>query len=72
MGSAYKIIVFTLLVVGLIFARNGKNNARVEEKKVKSEHYFVKGHSENSNDQVNGKRSHKRRRRVRKPTKGLR
>ena len=73
MGSTYKIIVFALLAVGLVFARNGKNNIRVEEKKVKSEHYWIKGHSENNgNDQINGKRTHKRRRKVRKPTKGLR
>ncbi len=72
MKVAFKIIVLSFFLVGIIFARNGKNNPRVEENKVNSEHYFVKGHSENGNDQVNGERSHKRRRRVRKPTKGLR
>jgi len=74
MGTAYKIIVLALLVVGLVFARSGKNNSsRVEEKKVKGSHYWVKGNSENDGiDQIKGKRSHKRRRKVRKPQKGLR
>ena len=46
---------------------------RLEENKVKSEHYWVKDHSEdNDNNQLNRKRSHKRRRKVRKPSKGLR
>ena len=71
MKVAYKVLVLALLVGGLVFARSGKNNSRVEEKKVKSEHYWVKDHSED-NDQLNRKRSHKRRRKVRKPSKGLR
>ena len=72
MGTAYKIVIFTFLVGGLIFARSGKNNIKIENKKVKSEHHWVKDHSENKDDKINGKRSHKRRRRVRKPVKGLR
>ena len=74
MGTAYKIIVLALLVVGLVFARSGKNNSsRVEEKKVKNKHYLVKDQSGNSNDnKLDRKRSHKRRRKVRKPVKGLR
>jgi hypothetical protein len=72
MGTAYKIFVFTLLVSGLIFARGGKNNIRLDEKK-KSEYYIAKGNSEdNSNNQLERKRSHKRRRKIRKPIKGLR
>ena len=58
---------------GLVFARSGKNNTRVETKKVKSEHYLVKDQSEDSDkNKLDRKRSHKRRRRVRKPIKGLR
>ena len=73
MGTAYKIVVFTLLVGGLIFARGGKNNIRLAEKKVKCEYSIAKGNSEdNSNNQLERKRSHKRRRKIRKPIKGLR
>ena len=73
MGTMYKILVVTLLMVGLIFARIGKNNdIRSEEKKVKSEHYWVKDQSDSDDKKLDRKRSHKRRRRIRKPVKGLR
>ena len=73
METVYKILLVTLLAGGLVFARSGKNNPRVEEKKVKNEHYLVKDQSGNSNDnKLDRKRSHKRRRKVRKPVKGLR
>ncbi len=69
-----KVIIVTLVVSGLIFARTGKNNLRSEGAKAqsKSNHYWVKGHSENDNGQLDRKRSHKRRRKIRKPVKGLR
>ena len=73
MGKTFKILFIVFLAGGLIFARNGKNNPRVAEKKVKSEHYWVKDQSENSDDKkLDRKRSHKRRRKIRKPIKGLR
>ena len=73
MGTVYKIFIVALLVGGLVFARSGKNNTRVETKKVKSEHYLVKDQSEASDkNKLDRKRSHKRRRKVRKPIKGLR
>jgi len=73
MGTMYKILVVTLLMVGLIFARIGKNNdIRAEEKKVTSEHYWVKDQSDSDDKKLDRKRSHKRRRRIRKPVKGLR
>tara|TARA_B100002003_G_C13608881_1_gene313249 strand:- start:93 stop:314 length:222 start_codon:yes stop_codon:yes gene_type:complete len=73
METVYKILLVTLLVGGLVFARSGKNNPRVEDKKVKSEHYWVKDQSENGdNNKLDRKRSHKRRRKIRKPIKGLR
>ena len=73
MGIEYKIFFVALLAGGLVFARSGKNNTRVETKKVKSEHYLVKDQSEDSDkNKLDRKRSHKRRRRVRKPIKGLR
>jgi len=73
METAYKILLVTLLAGGLVFARSGKNNSRVEDKKVKNEHYWVKDQSENGDkNKLDRKRSHKRRRKIRKPIKGLR
>ncbi|MDP6569893.1 MAG: hypothetical protein QGF36_04240 [Candidatus Marinimicrobia bacterium] len=68
------ILVLTILVGGLVFARSGVLNPRVEENKtrVKSEHFWVKDHSDAEDKQLDRKRSHKRRRKVRKPIKGLR
>ena len=69
------IILFTLLVGGIVFARGVKNNPRVEAAKVnvKSGHDWVKDQSENSDqNKLDRKRSHKRRRKIRKPVKGLR
>ena len=69
-----KVIIVTLVVSGLIFARTGKNNLRSEGVKTqsKSNHYWVKGVSDNSDIKLDRKRSHKRRRKIRKPVKGLR
>ena len=73
MGTTYKILFVTLLVGGLVFARSEKNNSRTIEKNFKSENYWVKDQSENSEDnKLTRKRSHKRRRKIRKPVKGLR
>ena len=75
MKTIGKTIILTFVVGGLIFARSGKSDPRAERKsdQVKSEHYWVKDHSkDNSGDQLDRKRSHKRRRKIRKPVKGLR
>ena len=75
MKTVGKIIILTFVVGGLIFARSGKSDPRAERKsdQVKSEHYWVKDHSkDNSIGQLDLKRSHKRRRKIRKPVKGLR
>ncbi len=73
MKTIYKFLVITLLVSGLMFARNGKNNLKVEVKKVSSDYYWVKDQSDNNGDnKLERKRSHKRRRKMRKPIKGLR
>ena len=73
METVYKILIVTLLVGGLVFARSGKNNSRTEDKQVKGEHYWVKDQSENGDkNKLDRKRSHKRRRKIRKPIKGLR
>ena len=69
-----KIIVATLVVGGLIFARTGKDNVRSEGVKPQSKnnHYWVKDVSDNKDTKLDRKRSHKRRRKIRKPVKGLR
>ena len=75
MKTTGKIIILTFVVGGLIFARSGKPDPRVEGRtsQVKSEHYWVKDHSNDyGGDQLDRKRSHKRRRKIRKPVKGLR
>ena len=67
-------IVITFIIGGLIFARTGKDVKRVEDNnlKVKNQHYLVKGNSDENKDQLDRKRSNKRRRKIRKPVKGLR
>ena len=42
------------------------------ETKVKNQYYLIKGNSDENNDQLDRKRSNKRRRKIRKPVKGLR
>ena len=68
------LFILTFIVCGLLFARTGKDIKRAEVKdlKVKNQHYWVKDHSDNDNDKLDRKRSHKRRRKIRKPVKGLR
>ena len=73
MGTIYKILFVVFLAVSFVFARSEKGNPRFEDKKIKSEHYWVKDQSENGDkNKLNRKRSHKRRRKIRKPIKGLR
>ena len=69
-----KVIIVTLVVGGLIFARTGKNDLRSEGVKTqsKSNHYWVKDVSDKGDIKLDRKRSHKRRRKIRKPIKGLR
>ena len=52
MKTMKKVIIVTFVVGGLIFARSGKNNIKIENKKVKSEHHWVKDHSENKDDNI--------------------
>ena len=55
-------------------ARTDKDvkRAKVKDLIIKNQHYWVKDYSDNDNDQLDRKRSHKRRRKIRKPVKGLR
>ena len=68
-------ILYLFIISGLVFARTGKDVKRAEEKtlKVNSQYYWVKDHVYDDNKgQLDRKRSHKRRRKIRKPIKGLR
>ena len=69
-----RIVVITFVIGSFVFARTGKSNIKVEKKNIqeKTEHYWVKDFSDNSTDNLDRKRSHKRRRKIRKPNKGLR
>ena len=74
MKTMSKVILVTFIVGGLILARTGKSDPRSVEKNAqsKSNHYWVKDVSDNSDVKLDRKRSHKRRRKIRKPIKGLR
>ena len=67
-------IIITFIVSGLIFARTGKDVKRGQDRdlKVKSQHYWVKDYADEDKGQLDRKRSNKRRRKIRKPVKGLR
>jgi len=69
-----KTIIVTLMVTGLIYARSEKKNPNIENGKTQREsgHYWVKDVSDKSDIKLDRKRSHKRRRKIRKPIKGLR
>ena len=67
-------LILTFIIVGLVFARTGKDIKRAESKNlnVKNQHYWVKDHADEDKSQLDRKRSNKRRRKIRKPVKGLR
>ncbi len=67
-------IIITSIVGGLIFARTDRSVSKVEDKniKVKNQHYWLKDHADENTGQLDRKRSNKRRRKIRKPVKGLR
>ena len=67
-------IIITFIVGGLVFARTDRSISKAEDKnlKVKNQHYWVKDHADEDKGKLDRKRSHKRRRKIRKPVKGLR
>ena len=67
-------LILTFIIVGLVFARTGKDIKRTESENlnVKNQHYWVKDHADEDKSQLDRKRSNKRRRKIRKPVKGLR
>ena len=67
-------IIITFIVGGLVFARTGRSVSKLEDNnvKVKNQHCWVKDHADEDKGQLDRKRSNKRRRKIRKPVKGLR
>ncbi len=67
-------IIITFIVSGLLFARTARsvNKADGNNVKIKNQHYWVKGHADEDKGKLDRKRSNKRRRKIRKPVKGLR
>ena len=67
-------IIIIFIVSGLVLARAGSSYNKAEDKnlKVKNQHYWVKDHANEDKGQLERKRSNKRRRKIRKPVKGLR
>ena len=66
--------ILTFIIVSLVFARTGKDIKRAESKNlnVKNQHYWVQDYADENKSQLDRKRSNKRRRKIRKPVKGLR
>ena len=75
MKSINKLITISFILTTFVFARSEKCNIKVNKinTQLKNNHYWVKDISDKNNEaQLERKRSHKRRRKIRKPIKGLR
>ena len=66
-------IILIFIAGGLLFARTARDFQKDSKNlQVKSKHYWVKDCSEDNQSQLDRKRTHKKRRKIRKPIKGLR
>ena len=67
-------LILTFIIGGLVFARTGKDIKRAESSnlKVNNQHYWVNDYVDEDKSKLDRKRSNKRRRKIRKPVKGLR
>jgi len=75
MNVIFKILFLTLIVGTFVFARNGRkvvNPADKINKGKTTENYWENSKVGGGEDSLERKRSHKRRRKVKKPIKGLR
>ena len=72
MKTTCKLLAVTFILGALVFARDIKKNPRVVEKRAVNDHYIIKDQYHDDDKQLDRKRSHKRRRKIRKPLKGLR
>ncbi len=72
MNSMYRFITI-LLFSCVIFGRSDVKDRVMLERSFEKKNYFFESHYEKENSQkIDRKRSHKRRRKIRKPVKGLR
>ena len=69
-----RVILLTFVFIGLLFARSDREAKSLDSGKTKQvvKYYWVKDHSELDNNKLDRKRTHKRRRKIKKPVKGLR
>ena len=73
MKLVVKFILLSVFAGGLLFARIEDKSARNSQKNIKNNYYIVKDHFDGKSDnKLDRKRVHKRRRKIRKPVKGLR
>ena len=66
----YRMVILIVLVFGVMFARDGKPSSQ-QVREINKDRYF--NHSIDYDDRdLDRKRSHKRRRKIRRPIRGLR
>ena len=66
-------VLITCFVCGLLFARTGNDSKNLTKNlNPNNKHYLIEDFSDKNNDKLDRKRTHKRRRKIRKPVKGLR
>ena len=68
------IIILIFIAGGLLFSRTSRDLKKVDSKnlRVENKHYWVKDYSKDNQNYLDRKRTHKKRRKIRKPIKGLR
>ena len=73
MKLVVRFLLLGVLAGGLLFARSEEKKSRNSQKKIRNDYYVAKDHyGSKADDQLDRKRVHKRRRKIRKPVKGLR
>ena len=65
------VLIIAFFVSGILIARTDKDIKKVDNRE-KNQYYWMKGNAEVDKSQLERKRSHKRRRKMKKPVKGLR
>jgi len=70
-----KVFIVTFILLGIMVSRERTNAGESEIKLINGDnkqHYYFKDCTYQDDNQLDRKRSHKRRRKIRKPIKGLR
>ena len=68
------LFILTFVVSSILFARTDRSENKIDinEFNIKGKHYWVKDVGYDNESQLDRKRTHKRRRKIKKPVKGLR